>query len=343
MAEKTAALESANQTIEFLFTTSQQLSVVDLSSPILTEALNSLGKYAQLQKLCLELNNGHFIPSDLGCATGAKNHFRIPIILNSKTYGYLNYATANNTKVQQALIDSFTGLVARALYQQEHHAQEQKLFLMEERSIIARELHDSIAQSLSFLKIQCDLLQRQIYNEQEQVAQQTIDDIKIALDEAYKHLRSLLATFRLNAPQSDFNEALQTVINTLQTNTKATISVHHFSAPFRLDARQHIHLLQIVREAIINAIKHANCTDIVISCIITSDNNVWISINDNGEGMATAYKTDDSSQNYDHFGLSIMQHRADELGAKLTFPKHSKGTEVKIIFPLTACYTHKEV
>ncbi|WP_245542285.1 histidine kinase [Psychromonas hadalis] len=327
VSEQTIALEKAHQTIAFLYSISQQLSTVKLTSPILYSALNALAKQADLKKLCLELNNGTFINSENGCAANNKNMLRLPIIINGKPYGFLNYAFIEGSQEQHALIDSFAGLVARALYQDEYSLQEQKILLMEERGIIARELHDSIAQSLSFLKIQCTLLHRQVDSSQQVEAQQTISNIKEAVSDAYIQLRSLLSTFRLTVTESNFKEAMLTMIKTLQKQTTATISIKQFETHFYTDASQHIHLLQIVREAIINAIKHAQCEHISISCIITDQHKVWISILDDGLGI------DDNSDKINHYGFSIMKQRADELGATLSFNHLSKGTEVKLIFP----------
>ncbi|WP_413702385.1 ATP-binding protein [Psychromonas sp. KJ10-10] len=88
-----------------------------------------------------------------------------------------------------------------------------------------------------------------------------------------------------------------------------------------------MHLLQIVREAIVNAIKHAQCENIEISYLITDEHNVWFNIIDDGSGIL------DNRQQYNHYGLSTMQQRADELGATLSINRLSKGTEVKLMFP----------
>ncbi|GLS91685.1 histidine kinase [Psychromonas marina] len=326
VSEQTVALEKANQTIEFLYSISQQLSTVKLTSPILYNALNALARQANLDKLCLELNNGTFINSEHGCAGIDQRMRSIPIIINGKPFGFLNYVLKQGARDQYALIESFTGLVARALYQEEHSLQAQKILLMEERNIIARELHDSIAQSLSFLNIQCTLLHRQVDHSQQQ-AQQTIGNIEEAVSDAYIQLRSLLSTFRLSVTESNFKEALLTMIKTLQKQTAAPITIKQFESYFYTDASQHIHLLQIVREAIINAIKHSQCSHIEISCIITDQHKVWISIIDDGQGIVN------NSEKDNHYGLSIMKQRADELGATLSFNSLIQGTEVKLIFP----------
>ena len=321
--QKTQALESANQTIEFLHSISQQLSSVKLTSPILADALNALAKQANLHKVCIELNNGTFVNGASGCAGLEPNLLRVPIIINTKPYGFLNYVVNENKPEQRSLIESFTGLIARALYQEEYCLQTRKILLMEEHGIIARELHDSIAQSLSLIKIQCSLLDQQVKDSQQVPARQTINLIETKVADTDIQLHSLLSTFNSTTTGSSFKEAMLSMIKELQKQTPALIAIKEFTAHFHTtDASQHIHLLQIVREAIINAIKYAQCTSITVSCNINEDDNVCISIIDNG--VTTADTTDK---------LSRIKQRADKLNAQLSVTALAQGTEVKLIFP----------
>ncbi|TEW56077.1 sensor histidine kinase [Psychromonas sp. RZ22] len=325
---KTTELENANETIQFLYTISQQLNTVKLTNAIIIEALNALAKQANLSKLCLELINGVQIDSDYGCASQHPDKKRIPIIINGKPFGYLNYVQEVTVTNNATIIASFSGLLARALYQEEYSLQEQKLLLMEERGVIARELHDSIAQALSFLKIQCTVLHRQIKaNEGNDKYKESVNNIEEAVSDAYVQLRSLLSTFRLNISVSDFKEAVLVMISQLQKQTTASIKLGHFETNFQTHANQHIHLLQIVREAIINAMKHANCNNITVSCI-TIGQKVMLTICDDGIGI------DEKPAKDNHYGLEIMNQRATELDAVLEIQNLSVGTEVKLIFTI---------
>ncbi|AGH81242.1 nitrate/nitrite sensor protein NarQ [Psychromonas sp. CNPT3] len=334
--QKTQELENANQTIAFLLSISQQLGSVKLTSPVLYDALNALVKQANLKRVCIELNNGTFIQSKSGCSGINCRNSRFPIVINGKPYGFLNYYSENESPEQRALIESFSVLIARALCQQENVQQTQKILIMEERNIIARELHDSIAQSLSFLKIQCTVLHQQVHQKEQQKALQSIHHIDEAISDAYAQLRSLLSTFRLTATHSNFKEAVQMLISTLQKQTSAQITLKEFSTHFYSAANQQIHLLQIVREAIINAIKHADCQHIDVSCLLTPDNNIWISIIDDGKGITN------TSAIENHYGISIMEQRSDEIGATFSILPLASGTEVKLIFPYKKQHTYKE-
>lgn len=326
--DKKTELENANDTIQFLFTISQKLNTVKLTHPIIIEALDALAKQANLNKLCLELVNGIEIDSTCGCATHDNINKRIPIIINGKPYGYLNYIQRVPFTENTSIIVSFSSLLARALYQEEYSLQEQKLLLMEERGVIARELHDSIAQALSFLKIQCAVLHRQIDLKSDSlVVRESVGNIEEAVSDAYVQLRSLLSTFRLNISESDFKEAVLIMISQLQKQTTANIQLGQFEYNFQAYANQQIHLLQIIREAMINAMKHAKCQNIIVNCT-TTNHQVIISIADDGIGIS------EKPGKENHYGIEIMNQRAAELNARLEIKSLSKGTEIKLIFEI---------
>jgi len=326
--DKKTELENANETIQFLFAISQKLNTVKLTHSIIIEALDALAKQANLSKLCLELVNGIEIDSHCGCATLDNTNKRIPIIINGKPYGYLNYIQSSPFTENTSVIVSFSSLLARALYQEEYSLQEQKLLLMDERGVIARELHDSIAQALSFLKIQCTVLHRQISaNADSDVVKESVTNIEEAVSDAYVQLRSLLSTFRLNISVSDFKEAVLIMISQLQKQTTAKIQLGKFEYNFQAHANQQIHLLQIIREAIVNAMKHANCDNILINCT-TLNEQVIISIADDGIGI------NEKPGKENHYGIEIMNQRATELNAILEIKSLPVGTEIKLIFAI---------
>lgn len=104
-------------------------------------------------------------------------------------------------------------MLGRGVYFNRAQKQHQYLLLMEERATIARELHDSLAQTLSFLRIQLTLLRRAADTP---AAKAIIDDFDRTLADAYRQLRELLATFRLNIQEADLNAALEQLLQPLK-------------------------------------------------------------------------------------------------------------------------------
>ncbi|WP_055731517.1 histidine kinase [Agarivorans gilvus] len=80
--------------------------------------------------------------------------------LDRERYGYLILPEVPESRA--AIVNSYCRTITKVLRFEQGLLQKQKLLLMEERATIARELHDSLAQTLSYLKIQTSLLQRQL-------------------------------------------------------------------------------------------------------------------------------------------------------------------------------------
>jgi hypothetical protein len=141
-------------------------------------------------------------------------------------------------------------------------------------------------------------------------------------------LRELLATFRLTLNHANLPAALQESLNGLQSQTSAKLSLDCRLSSLALDAQKQVHLLQIVREAVLNAIKHAQASEIAVACVTTTGGIHTVSIRDNGIGIG------DANEPPGHYGLNIMRERAMRLGGTLHFSCPPEGgTQVEVCFP----------
>ena len=130
------------------------------------------------------------------------------------------------------------------------------------------------------------------------------------MNDAYRQLRELLTTFRLTLQQADLPSALREMLDTLQNQTSAKLT---------LDCR--------LPTLALNAMKHANASEIAVSCVTAPDGNHTVYIRDNGIGIGEPKEPEG------HYGLNIMRERAERLGGTLTFSQPSGGgTLVSISF-----------
>ncbi|MDW3150211.1 histidine kinase, partial [Vibrio sp. 2132-1] len=151
-----------------------------------------------------------------------------PLTLDGEHLGSL-YWKAGLPCPNETLIDNFVQILSRAVYYNRAQRQAEQILLMEERATIARELHDSLAQALSYLKIQVALLKRSVKNlpDEKAIAQanQVIAELDTGLSAAYTQLRELLTTFRLTIKEGSFGQALQDMVETLNEQTTAEITL----------------------------------------------------------------------------------------------------------------------
>ena len=230
------------------------------------------------------------------------------------------------------LIVALTNLISTALSLRKQRQQEHQLILFEERSTIARELHDSLAQSLSYLKIQVSVLERHLKNAGSKPVQapvyQNIEQIKIGLGSAYQQLRDLLVTFRLTIDNDNFDEALRDAASEFASKGSFNMTVHNRIMTLNLSATEQIDLIQIAREALSNISRHAKAKNVEIQLAYEDgDKYIVMSIIDDGVGMSGSV---DQTQ---HHGLIIMKERAHNIGGELIVTDNQpQGTIVTVRF-----------
>ncbi|WP_145519342.1 nitrate/nitrite two-component system sensor histidine kinase NarX [Yersinia mollaretii] len=226
---------------------------------------------------------------------------------------------------QQQLVNMLVEQLTSTLALESQARHQQQLLLMEERSSIARELHDSIAQSLSCLKIQVSCLQMQTPDlpaPSQLLVQQMRDELNIA----YRQLRELLTTFRLKLNAATLEAALQTLVNEFSERANVPITLDFNLAADAVPDYQAIHMVNIAREALNNIYKHAHASKAEVK-VMADQGDVVMSIIDNGCGIGQA------SERPNHYGLIIMQDRATSLGGQCDIRQREEGgTEVRVRF-----------
>ena len=344
VAEKTADLQQKNQMLDYLYRVSRQLHTSEpleaRMEPVLKE-LQSLTPLSGVQLRQYENNSAEVFnefsnaslrqpvsPKVGEHANDGGESLSWSLRDERENYGVLLAQLPpgkNLNDAHQQLISTLLEQLTSTLMLARQAEHQQQLMLMEERSAIARELHDSLAQSLSCLKIQVACLQMHAaaFSEEDQnVLQQMRDE----LSTAYRQLRELLTTFRLTLNTPGLRAALQHTVDEFSRRMGLTIDFDYQIPPRSVPANQGIHLLHIAREALNNAYKHANATQVSLSlhCV---DGEITLRICDNGEGISP------NVERQNHYGLIIMQDRASTLHGKCRVARRPDGgTEVTVRF-----------
>ncbi|ECF6591663.1 nitrate/nitrite two-component system sensor histidine kinase NarQ [Salmonella enterica subsp. diarizonae] len=321
--EKTHDLHEAHRRLEVLYQCSQALNTSQIDVHCFRHILQIVREHDAAWYLELTVGDNWRISE--GAQSPDLPMQMLPVTMQDTVYGELHWQSPN-VNASTPLLNSVSTMLGRGLYFNQAQKHFQQLLLMEERATIARELHDSLAQVLSYLRIQLTLLKRAI-PEDNAGAQSIMADFSRALNDAYRQLRELLTTFRLTLQQADLPCALHEMLEDLQSQTPAKLTLDCRLPTLDLDAQMQVHLLQIVREAVLNAIKHANASEIAVSCVTAPDGDHTVYIHDNGIGIGEPHEP------AGHYGLNIMRERAERLGGTLNFSQPSGGgTLVSISF-----------
>jgi len=342
--DKTLALTRSNQSLDLLYRAARNLAGYTLSEQesatfqidhLIFEELEQLigsGKISvtvddsKQNNLVIDIINSKNTTIDKLCF----NYHKFPLEKQSLLFGYLLWEIPKNTMVndwQKQILQGMADIIATAIELDQKRSSEKRLVIVEERAVIARELHDSLAQSLSYLKVQMSLLTRKMQKQlpQEQV-EETINDIKEGLNNAYLQLRELLTTFRLKLDDPAIKNALLGTVTEFSAKCQHRIEFTYQLPANYLNANQEIHLLQIVREALSNVHRHAKATLAGVD-ISLKENKVVVQIWDNGIGLPT------SISKHGHFGVDIMTERAISLNTKVHLSSRAdSGTLVSFEF-----------
>lgn len=261
-------------------------------------------------------------PSDWDYADRDENSL-LTILLqdNEGIYGVLRLSLPPGHRLlawQKRLLQALTRHIGIALGISYKTEQDRLLALQEERSIIARELHDSIAQSLSYMKIQASLLQPILADPvHRQEAEATLHDLREGITEAYRQLRELLATFRLKM-EGDFLSLLTSAVDEYANRSGLQISLEANLAGCHLTPNQEIHCLQIVREALSNVVRHAQARQAWVRILHAGGGEIAVSIEDDGIGIAPP-------SDAFHYGLTIMRERTHGLHGQIRIDSRPQG------------------
>ncbi|WP_336844670.1 nitrate/nitrite two-component system sensor histidine kinase NarX [Providencia rettgeri] len=350
VAEKTADLITKNKVLSYLYQSNQILHSSDPLYLRLQKVLIELENITILKNLSLRLyeesNEAYF--HEICChstglseakTTQLKQQISIdkPLSLqwdlsdNMHRYGVIIGEIEDNqilSDEQNNLVSVLAKQISGMLAMEHQIEQQQQLLIMDEHSAIARELHDSIAQSLSCLKMQISYLQLQPEPLPEK-PQQLLTEMRSEINTAYSQLRELLTTFRLKLMEPGLLPSLESTINEFSERMGYTVTLNYDLPAKSISPHQSIHIIQIVREALTNILKHANATSAEVS-LKQYDGIVTITITDDGAGITS------NTDKLNHYGLIIMRERALSLNGNCYItPRLQGGTEVKVTFPLS--------
>jgi len=320
--EKTRDLQEANRTLSLLYDSSQMLTARSLSAALFESVMARVCERENLRVLVLESEHGRF---RVGASDEALSWYGVALQQDDEQTGALRWQS-EQPRPRQALMQSLGNMLSRAVWIWQTQKQVQQMLLIEERATIARELHDSLAQALSFLRIQFTLLRRTLGPSSAE-AQSIIADVDRTLSDAYRQLRELLATFRLTIEQADLVAAMQAMIASLQEQVTAKINFSFQPGLETLDAQQQVHLLQIAREAVLNAIRHADAATIAVRYERNAQGEHLLTVTDDGVGIAS------TEEPQGHYGLTTMSERAARLAGELKIQAQARGTQVALRFP----------
>jgi two-component system nitrate/nitrite sensor histidine kinase NarX len=254
----------------------------------------------------------------------------LPLKDTEQHYGVLQLEMPPGKELAQwqtQLLDALSRHIGIAIGTARRTEQSRRLSLLDERAALARDLHDSLAQSLAYMKIQVSRLKPLVDRaDAGGEAAEVLAELREGLNSAYRQLRELLTTFRLRIEGEGLAAALQTTVTEFSDRGGIPVTLDAHLAGCTLSANEEIHALQIIREALSNVLNHARAHRAEVRVTCNSDGSVSATVTDDGIGIRQAAGAH-------HYGMTIMDERAKNLGGRLTVENlPTLGTRVTLHF-----------
>jgi two-component system nitrate/nitrite sensor histidine kinase NarX len=210
--------------------------------------------------------------------------------------------------------------------------------LTSERHLMANEVHDSLAQGLTYMRMRMSLLRDAIRQNDELRAHKFWSDVDDTLGSSQRRLRELITCFRTRMDPQGLLHALAEISARFLDRTGVALAFTNRLPALCLGPEREIEVLHIVQEALANICRHANAANALLVLDREGDD-YRIVVEDDGVGIA-AYAPAGDQDEAGHYGIAIMRERARRLGGDLVLGvAEGGGTRVELTFPVAETHS----
>lgn len=279
----------------------------------------------------LSVCHAHAAGAVLQAGASARRMLAVPLQHRGRLLGVYNlFFTADDEPPPDvlALLKSVGDLLGLALDNARLEAENLQARLAQERQRMAAEVHDSLAQSLAYVKMRLPLLEDALRDHEQARALQYCGDVRGAVSRAHASLRGILTHFRSPMDPQGLLHALQSSARQFRDATGAALVFDNELPELHLGPEEEAQVFHIVQEALNNVARHAGARQARLHLGRAPHGLVEIAVEDDGAGLPA-----DTAGGGSHYGLEIMLERARRLGGTLEVgPRAGGGTRVRLAF-----------
>ena len=244
---------------------------------------------------------------------GVQSLLIVPLVLRNRAIGCVSLRypappelTADELSVAQTLGHQATlGIALTELSEKARQAA-----VLDERTRVARELHDTLAQVFTGLALQLDVARSLLPDTVPNAAEVIARCGELARQGLTEARRSVLALQPHDETYGEIASTLTHTVRRMTEGTKVRAEVKVYGSPRRLDPAVGLNLLRVGQEAVTNALRHARATEVEVSLTFQSER-VVLSVADDGRGIPKSVRMRGS---FGGFGLANIRHRVAQLG-----------------------------
>lgn len=196
-----------------------------------------------------------------------------------------------------------------------------------ERERLARDIHDTLAQTLAGLVIFAERAGRQSRDGQTDAAAATISTVEQVARDALAEARALVARTAAVPSEPAFEAAVERLVERFRAHGAGEISLDAEAVVGRLDRESQVVMLRCLQEALSNVAKHAAASRVAVRVAVDADGSAALAVTDDGHGF-------DPGESGTGFGLDGMRERVALVGGTLEVSSApGQGTTLRVALP----------
>ena len=261
----------------------------------------------------------------------------IPLRYQGKSIGVYNlFVSPNDTREssitdEDAVLQSIGKHLGMAIEQAGVEDNARQLSIIQERTRMAHELHDSLAQTLASLRYKIRLFDDSLKEHQAYALRDELKGLDDGIETANAELRSLITHFRAPIDGKGVVRTIKSVVEKFRRETGCDVFFYHNWYLKDLARDAEIEVVRIVQEGLANIRKHSGSETVRILLYSSVDGDCSILIEDDGPGLSDD-RPKPNKETGEHIGLSVMQERALRLNGELQFESDGEGLLLQLNF-----------
>ncbi|MDI6772160.1 MAG: GAF domain-containing protein [bacterium] len=265
---------------------------------------------------------------------GLRTHLAVPVAARGQAVGCLAVAYRRVRPTADDEIHLLTRMANQAAIAIENarlYQQVQSLAILEERDRLAREMHDSLGQSLGYLNLKAKLVEDLVSAGRASEAQEELAQIRLTIHEAYDEVRHAILGLRTAGVQQDLEATLRGQIGRFREQVRIPVNFGVEGSVPTIPALVAVQVTRIVQEALTNVRKHARAVEVRVDLVV-GEGRLAVRVSDDGCGfdLEAAQRAAGA-----RFGLETMRERAESIGGTLEITSApGQGTTVALVVPL---------
>ncbi len=264
---------------------------------------------------------------------GYRRVLAVPLRHRSRSLGvYTLFFVADTEPAAevQTLLRAAGELLGLALDNARLERENLRVTVADERRAMAADVHDSIGQSLAYVKMRLPLLHDALLRHDDALALKYHEDVRQAVGDAHASLREILTHFRTRMDPKGLPHALRELQAGYLDRHRIHLTLDNRAADLELSVEQEVQVFHIVQEALANVARHSQARQAHVA-IDRVGGELRVAIEDDGAGLPAVGAAAEPS----HFGFEIMRERARRLGGTLSLQaRDGGGTRVCLSIPV---------